>query len=181
MDEYGFETRLRHLEYVLFGQQQQQQQQQLKSPDDAIVQRLGKLNRKLQFIYQKHKPIEYFMEKYDTHSKLLNPNTSTYSMERELLSTNKFAQEVKQVKSLQHVVNGTDFDVVDELKPKLSELDIVHVDQTKQLNKLTREISELMERYNKTVNTVSEIFIAWDNILTSIETHVTNMEHQKQN
>ncbi|CEG68039.1 hypothetical protein RMATCC62417_04372 [Rhizopus microsporus] len=131
----------------------------------------------------------------DTHSKLLNPNTSTYSMERELLSTDvklelllaaqddlkKFAQEVKQVKSLEHVVNGADFDVVDELKPKLSELDIVHVDQTKQLNKLTREISELMERYNKTVNTVSEIFIAWDNILTSIETHVTNMEHQKQN
>lgn len=104
-------------------------------------------------------------------------------MERELLSTDvklelllaaqddlkKFAQEVKQVKSLEHVVNGTDFDgkqyinpkvyklivvyiVVDELKPKLSELDIVHVDQTKQLNKLTREISELMERYNKTVS-----------------------------
>lgn len=119
----------------------------------------------------------------DTHSKLLNPNTSTYSMERELLSTDvklelllaaqddlkKFAQEVKQVKSLEHVVNGADFDgkqyinpktyklivvyiVVDELKPKLSELDIVHVDQTKQLNKLTREISELMERYNKTVS-----------------------------
>lgn len=197
MDEYGFETRLRHLEYVLLGQQQQQQQ--IKSPDDAIVQRLGKLNRKLQSIYQKHKPIEYFMEKCkmlykihivnntciidDTHSKLLNPNTSTYSMERELLSTDvklelllaaqddlkKFAEEVRQVKSLEHVVNGAGFDgkqyinskayklivvyiVVDELKPKLSELDIVHVDQTKQLNRLTREISELMERYNKTVS-----------------------------
>lgn len=62
MDEYGFETRLRHLEYVLLGQQQQQQQQP-KTPDDAIVQRIGKLNRKLQSIYQKHKPIEYFMEK----------------------------------------------------------------------------------------------------------------------
>ena len=60
----------------------------------------------------------------DAHSKLLNPNTSTYSMEREILAPDvklellltaqddleKFSQQVKQVKDLEHVVSGTEFD-----------------------------------------------------------------------
>ncbi|KAG1039868.1 hypothetical protein G6F37_011654 [Rhizopus arrhizus] len=191
MDEHGFEARLRHLEYILYGQQQQQN----KSTNEVIIKRMELLRKELSSIYQNNKSIKYFIEKYDTHSKLLNPNTSTYSLERELLSTDvktelllaaqddlkKFAQEVKQVKSLEHVVSGTELEVVDKLKPQLSSMDVIHVNQTKQLNQLTKEISDLMERYNKTVNTVSEIFIAWDNILTSMETHLTTLEHQKQN
>ncbi|KAG1463676.1 hypothetical protein G6F56_005233 [Rhizopus delemar] len=190
MDEHGFEARLRHLEYILYGQQQSQ-----SKSHDAVIKRMELLKKELGSIYHNNKPIRCFIENYDTYSKLLNPNTSTYSLERELLSTDvkselllaaqddlkKFAHEVKQVKSLEHVVSGTEFNVVDELKPKLATMDISHVDQTKQLNRLTGEISDLMERYNKTVNTVSEIFIAWDNILTSIETHLTSLEHQKQN
>ncbi|KAG0743214.1 hypothetical protein G6F57_004755 [Rhizopus arrhizus] len=191
MDDHGFEARLRHLEYILYGQQQQQN----KSTNEVIIKRMELLRKELSSIYQNNKSIKYFIEKYDTHSKLLNPNTSTYSLERELLSTDvktelllaaqddlkKFAQEVKQVKSLEHVVSGTELEVVDKLKPQLSSMDVIHVNQTKQLNQLTKEISDLMERYNKTVNTVSEIFIAWDNILTSMETHLTTLEHQKQN
>ncbi|EIE77774.1 hypothetical protein RO3G_02478 [Rhizopus delemar RA 99-880] len=194
MDEHGFEARLRHLEYILYGQQQQQN----KSTNEVIIKRMELLRKELSSIYQNNKSIKYFIEKCnldDTHSKLLNPNTSTYSLERELLSTDvkielllaaqddlkKFAQEVKQVKSLEHVVSGTELEVVDKLKPQLSSMDVIHVNQTKQLNQLTKEISDLMERYNKTVNTVSEIFIAWDNILTSMETHLTTLEHQKQN
>lgn len=60
----------------------------------------------------------------DVHAKLLNPNTSTYNLERETLAPDvklellltaqddleKFAQEVKQVKDLEYVVSGTEFD-----------------------------------------------------------------------
>lgn len=60
----------------------------------------------------------------DAHSKLLNPNTSTYSLEREILAPDvklellltaqedleKFVQEVKQVKDLEYTVSGTEFD-----------------------------------------------------------------------
>ncbi|KAI9281068.1 hypothetical protein BY458DRAFT_263513 [Sporodiniella umbellata] len=189
MDEHGFETRLRHLEYILYGQQHTQ-----SNNIDAVIKRMEKLKKELGSIYQNNKPIRYFIEKYDTHSKLLNPNTSTYSLERELLSSDvkselllaaqddlkKFAHEVKQVKSLEHVVSGTEFDVMDGLKPKLATMDVAHMNQTKNLNQLTKQVSDLMERYNKTVNTVSEIFIAWDNILTSMETHITSLEHQRQ-
>lgn len=85
----------------------------------------------------------------------------------------KFAQEVKQVKSLEHVVSGTELEgknnlllssftytllVVDKLKPQLSSMDVIHVNQTKQLNQLTKEISDLMERYNKTVSTTAKLY-----------------------
>lgn len=54
----------------------------------------------------------------------MNPSTSTYNLERETLAPDvklellltaqddleKFAQEVKQVKDLEYVVSGTEFD-----------------------------------------------------------------------
>lgn len=64
----------------------------------------------------------------DVHAKLLNPNTSTYTMEREILAPDvklellltanddleKFAQEVKQVKDLEYVVSGSEFEGIRE-------------------------------------------------------------------
>ncbi|CAO3698424.1 unnamed protein product [Rhizopus stolonifer] len=181
MDEHGFEARLRHLEYILYGQQQSQ-----SKSHDAVIKRMELLKKELGSIYHNNKPIRCFIENYlllnvllnDTYSKLLNPNTSTYSLERELLSTDVKSELLLAAQD--DLKNGTEFNVVDELKSKLATMDISHADQTKQLNRLTGDISDLMERYNKTVNTVSEIFIAWDNILTSIETHLTSLEHQKQ-
>lgn len=60
----------------------------------------------------------------DAHSKVLNPATSTFALEREVLAPEvklelllaaqedleKFAHEVKQIKDLEHVVSGSDFD-----------------------------------------------------------------------
>lgn len=91
----------------------------------------------------------------------------------------KFAQEVKQVKDLEYVVSGTEFDVIDTLGPKLSPLEVTHTEQVTELNNLTKQISQFMERYNGTVNTLSEIFISWDSILTNMETHITALERQK--
>ncbi|CAO3636274.1 unnamed protein product [Mucor hiemalis] len=137
--------------------------------------------------------IVFVLNRY-AHSKLLNPNTSSYSMEREILSPDvklellltaqedleKFAQEVKQVKDLEYVVSGNEFNDVETLGPKLSTLEVSHTDQVKDLNDITNQVSQFMERYNGTVNTLSEIFISWDNILTNMETHVTALERQKE-
>ncbi|OBZ88711.1 Dynactin subunit 3 [Choanephora cucurbitarum] len=191
MDEYGFESRLRHLEHILVGQQSHQL---TKTTSDSIYKRLDAIQKELNSVYKNNKPVKEFVAKYDGHAKLLNPNSSTYNLERETLAPDvklelllaaqedleKFAQEVKQVKDLEYVVNGTDFDVIETLGPKLAPLEVTHADQVKELNDLTRQISQFMERYNGTINTLSEIFIQWDHILTNLETHITALEHEKK-
>ncbi|KAI8079528.1 uncharacterized protein B0P05DRAFT_540979 [Gilbertella persicaria] len=191
MDEYGFESRLRHLEHILVGQHNAQLQ---KLTHESIYKRLELLQRELNTVYKDNKPVKEFVTKYDVHSKILNPTTSTYNIEREILAPDvklelllaaqedleKFAQEVKQIKDLEYVVNGSDFDVIETLGPQLAPLEVAHTNQVKDLNELTKHISQFMERYNGTINTLSEIFIQWDNILTNMETHITALEHEKK-
>ncbi|CEP14752.1 hypothetical protein [Parasitella parasitica] len=187
MDEHGFEARLRHLEHVLLGQNSTQ----VKSTDETLIKRVQALQKELDTLYKNNKAIKDFVTKYETHAKLLNPNTSTYIMEREILAPDvklellltanddleKFAQEVKQVKDLDYVVSGSNFD--ETLGPKLAPLEVTHADQTSELNQITKQVSDFMERYNHIVNTLSEIFIQWDHILTNMESHVCVLERQK--
>ncbi|KAF1806237.1 hypothetical protein V8B55DRAFT_1455023 [Mucor lusitanicus] len=189
MDEHGFEARLRHLEHVLLGQNNTQP----KGNSETLVKRVEALQKELDVVYKNNKPIRDFVTKYDTHAKLLNPNTSTYTMEREILAPDvklellltanddleKFAQEVKQVKDLEYVVSGSEFEVIETLGPKLASLEVTHTDQISELNQITKQVSDFMERYNHTVNTLSEIFIQWDHILTNMESHVGALERQK--
>ncbi|KAI8985441.1 hypothetical protein BDB01DRAFT_87392 [Pilobolus umbonatus] len=187
MDEHGFESRLRHLEYIIVGQHN------TKIPNEHILKRIDLLKRELDAVYKHNKPIKDFTEKYDAHSKLLNPATSTFSLEREILAPDvkqelllaaqddleKFASEVKQVKALEHVVTRSEFDVIEKLGPQLAPLEVVHMNQLTHLNETTKDISVVLDKYNKTINTLSEIFISWDNILVNMEIHVTALERQK--
>ncbi|KAI7898426.1 uncharacterized protein BX663DRAFT_443130 [Cokeromyces recurvatus] len=185
-DEYGFETRLRYLEHILLGQQQQQQ----KDVDENILKRIQALLKNMDAVYKTNKSIKDFITKYDMHANILNPSNSSFALEREVLAPDvklelvlcaqqdleKFANEVKQVKDLEYVVSGKRFDVIESLAPQLSTLEVKHEKQIDKVNELTRQITDFMERYNGMVNTLSEIFISWDHILTNIETHVSTLE-----
>lgn len=57
MDEHGFEARLRHLEYILYGQQQSQ-----SKSHDAVIKRMELLKKELGSIYHNNKPIRCFIE-----------------------------------------------------------------------------------------------------------------------
>ncbi|KAI8981853.1 hypothetical protein BDF20DRAFT_863600 [Mycotypha africana] len=191
MDEYGFGARLRHLEYILFGQQEQYSNTTLN--EATVPERLEALQKELNNVYRQNKPIKDFIRKYEAHSEKLNPVTSTFMLERENLASDvkvelllnaqedieKFAKEVKQIKDLEYVINGSDLAAVDTLEPKLAPLEMSHTDQVTELHRLTKQITDFMERYNGTVNTLSEIFISWDNILTGVETHLLNLERQR--
>ncbi|KAI7856826.1 hypothetical protein BDC45DRAFT_566887 [Circinella umbellata] len=188
MDEHGFEARLRHLEYILAGQTNIP-----RNTKTSTTKRIDELKKELYTLYKTNKPIKEFMERYDTHVKLLDPADSTLAMERELLTTDtklelllaasddleKFAAQVRQVKSLEHVVSGSEYDALDTLGPQLSPLEAKHAEQAKQLDDITKRISQSMDSYNGIVNTLSEIFISWDDILSTMETHVTALERQR--
>lgn len=124
----------------------------------------------------------------EPHAKQLDPAESTLALEREILTTDtklelvlaaydeltQFASQVKQVKSLEHVVNGSDFEgkisfistlkkqmlkltrnvriAVEKLGPDLSAAEVLHAEQSKQLADLTRKVTVAMENYNGLVS-----------------------------
>lgn len=42
--------------------------------------------------------------------------------------------------------------VIETLGPKLAPLEVTHADQISELNQITKQVSEFMERYNHTVS-----------------------------
>ncbi|CAO3622205.1 unnamed protein product [Cunninghamella blakesleeana] len=190
MDQYGFETRLWHLEHILTGEQNSQ----LSRSEASLSQRNQQLSKELNSIYKDNKLLKEFSTKYDPYAKLLNPVNSSYEIERELLQPEtklelifaayddleKFASEVKQIKQLENVINGDDFTAVEKLGPQLTPLEVYHEDQTKKLNDITTRVSKAMDSYNGIINTLSEIFIAWDDVLSTLENHVTTLEKKKE-
>ncbi|KAI8138987.1 hypothetical protein BJV82DRAFT_628629 [Fennellomyces sp. T-0311] len=190
MDEHGFEARLRHLEHIVTGQAASAIPRTTKT---SILKRIDALKKELNTVYKTNKSIKEFIERYDGHVKLLDPADSTLAMERELLTPEtklelvlaacddleQFAAQVRQVKSLEHVVSGSEYDALETLGPQLAPLEARHAEQTKQLEEITKKISQAMDNYNGIVNTLSEIFISWDDILSTMETHVTALERQR--
>ncbi|KAI9306692.1 hypothetical protein BJ944DRAFT_152256, partial [Cunninghamella echinulata] len=186
MDQYGFETRLWHLEHILTGDQNIQ----ISRLAIPLFQRNQQLLKELNNIQKDNKLLKDFAAKYDPYAKLLNPVNSTYEIERELLQPEtklelifaayddleKFAAEVKQIKLLEHVINGDDFTAVEDLGPQLTPLEVYHEEQVKKLNDITTRVSKAMDTYNGIINTLSEIFIAWDDVLSTLENHVTALE-----
>ena len=60
MDEYGFESRLRHLEHILVGQQSHQL---TKTTSDSIYKRLDAIQKELNSVYKNNKPVKEFVAK----------------------------------------------------------------------------------------------------------------------
>lgn len=60
MDEHGFESRLRHLEHVLVGQQTAQVS---KLNKESILKRIETLHKELNSVYKNNKSIKDFIEK----------------------------------------------------------------------------------------------------------------------
>ncbi|KAI8377955.1 uncharacterized protein BYT42DRAFT_362914 [Radiomyces spectabilis] len=190
MDEHGFVARLRHLEHILVGQQVSHLSRDTQL---TLLKRVHALKSELNNVYKNNKTLQAFMDKYDAHAKLLNPNESSLAMEHALLTPETklelvlaaqdeletFAADIKQVKSLEHVVSGTEFEVVEKQGAELSCLEVAHAEQAKQLAITTQKLSSTMDTYNGVINTLSEIFISWDDILTTMETHVAALERQK--
>ncbi|KAG0169882.1 hypothetical protein DFQ28_002792 [Apophysomyces sp. BC1034] len=190
MDEYGFEARLRHLEHILAGQQATHLE---RATQQSLSRRIDALRKELQTVYHNSKSINDFITKYNTHAKLLNPNNSILELEREILAPGtklelvlaaqddleKFATEVKQIKALESVVSGAEYNAVEKLGPELAPLEVAHAEQLKQLTDVTQRVSTLMENYNGVINTLSEIFISWDDILATMESHMSALEREK--
>ncbi|ORX62241.1 hypothetical protein DM01DRAFT_1075226 [Hesseltinella vesiculosa] len=190
MDTYGFDTRLRHLERIVAGESSSN----LVDPPTSLLQQSQTLNKALQTLYKNNTFLQDFEQKYEPYHILLNPAQSTLEMERELLQPetklelvmatyddmDQLARTLQQVKELEHVVNSKDYQSVEQLGSELAPLEVQHGEQATQLAETTNRICTAMDQYNKTIHTLSEIFIAWDDLLSNMEQQISVIENSVQ-
>ncbi|CAI2183177.1 17070_t:CDS:2 [Funneliformis geosporum] len=72
------------------------------------------------------------------------------------------AENLKQINELQSIIEAPEFK-----------------DQSSKANEVSARITQLLDSYNGIVNTLSEIFISWDHILSAIDANVSLLERAK--
>ncbi|CAJ0638427.1 15644_t:CDS:10 [Entrophospora sp. SA101] len=86
------------------------------------------------------------------------------------------ADNLKQIDELQSVIDAPEFKGLDRYLPEITPIEGKHIDQAARTNQVSARMTQLLDRYNGIVNTLSEIFISWDSILSTIDTNITEIE-----
>ncbi|KAF9349495.1 Dynactin subunit 3 [Mortierella sp. AD094] len=155
----------------------------------------GSLSRRIQQVeatlwtaVKERKPIDEFLQKYES-SKLINNPYGSHS-DRELLSLQaktelilaaqedlqKLAEESKEIQSLQRCAEIGGLKSVESHYPELSKLETIHIEQFQEANKISDRANKLTDDYNGLINTLSEVFLSWDALLTAAELKVSEAE-----
>jgi len=140
--------------------------------------------------------LKSFLETYDQVSECVSPfKDSALAMERTVLTPEAkaeiiassseelklVAENLKQIDELQPIIEAQEFKDLEKFLPQLTPIETVHIDQAAKANETSARITSLLEKYNGIVNTLSELFISWDNILTTIEANVSAIERARGN
>jgi len=66
------------------------------------------------------------------------------------------------------------------LQPRLDAILQTHTEDIRLADDLERRIALIMERHASQVDTLSELFVAWDDALTDIEDKVAKLERNRE-
>ncbi|KAG0244860.1 hypothetical protein B0O80DRAFT_494013 [Mortierella sp. GBAus27b] len=158
---------------------------------------VGSLSRRVQKVDTsfwgavKERKIEEFLQKYET-SKLMSSLHGSHS-DRELLTLQakselvlaapddlqKLAEESKEIQALQQCAEIGGLKNVEPQYPLLSKLETIHIEQHQQSNAASDRINKLTDDYNALINTLSEVFLSWDSLLTAAELKVSEAERTR--
>ena len=76
---------------------------------------------------------------------------------------------LERVEKLKGNLDGGNIDTIDELKPKLAELNKIQMEQREAGDSVTEETIELVQKYNNIIASLTEAFIQADQIITKAE------------
>ncbi|CAG8774469.1 7166_t:CDS:2, partial [Racocetra persica] len=91
------------------------------------------------------------------------------------------AENLGQIKDLQESIDAPEFKGLDKLFPQVTPIETSHVDQVARADEASAHITFLLDKYNIFVNILSEIFISWDHILSTLDAHISALERAKAN
>ncbi|PIA18856.1 hypothetical protein COEREDRAFT_84808 [Coemansia reversa NRRL 1564] len=91
----------------------------------------------------------------------------------------KTLSSMRNIRDLQPRVNQPEYATAAALLPQLHKIELLHADQTSNFGQVVAEISSIVDRYHAETEALSEIFITWDRMLTTIERKVSALEAAK--
>ncbi|KAF9314350.1 hypothetical protein BGZ91_006027 [Linnemannia elongata] len=158
----------------------------------SLSRRIQKVETRLWAALKERKPTEEFLQKYEA-SNLITPVNGSHS-DKELLTLLaktelilaaqddllKLSEESKDIQSLQRCAEIGGLKNVESQYPVLSKLETIHIEQCQESNIVSDRVNKLTDDYNGLINTLSEVFLSWDALLTAAELKVSEVEKSRK-
>lgn len=163
-----------------------------------LVRGVEDLQRRLATIVHSSEGLKRFMDHYEQHSDLLNPtfalsatlhtSSPTYDsmspaeleallteMEADVRAADRDLREIEMLESKDVTAAGR-LPEYEALQPRLDALQKAHEEDLQKAADLEQRISGLVHRYATNVETLSDLFVAWDDTLRDTEIEVARLE-----
>ncbi|KAH0836711.1 hypothetical protein J3R83DRAFT_8440 [Lanmaoa asiatica] len=205
----SLELRLRWLEALLLGVRQEPRDRKGREkpvselkPGESLIHLAGDVQRRLNSVVESNDGLKKFMHQYDQHAQLLTPafalsgtlqgSAPTYEnmfpeeldalfseMEPDIRAADRDMREIELLEQKGVLSAGklTDYEA---LQPRLHALLAAQEQDMELAASLEKRIATLVERHATHVDTLSELFVAWDDVLTETESKVKRLERAKE-
>ncbi|KAG2132763.1 hypothetical protein DEU56DRAFT_889108 [Suillus clintonianus] len=204
----SLELRLRWLEALLLGVRQDARDRKGKEkvgPElkhgETLIRLAENVQRRLDSVIQSNDSLQRFMSKYDLHAHLLTaafalsgvlpgpaPTYENMSpeeleallveMEPEIRAADRDMREIEMLEHKGVTAAGKLADY-ETLQPRLDALLKAHQEDIRLAASLEKRIAVLVDRHATHVDALSELFVAWDDVLTETENKVTKLERDR--
>ncbi|KAI0369841.1 hypothetical protein BV20DRAFT_339721 [Pilatotrama ljubarskyi] len=206
----SLELRLRWLETLLFGAKHDAQEPGGKGSTkadklkdgDTLARRAEELQRRLNSIVQSSDGLKRFLDRYDQYAHLLTPQFAlsgslpidppTYEnmspseleaflceMETDIRAAERDLREISALEE-KGVTGAGKLGDHEALQPRLEALLTAHDEDLNAAADLEKRIALLMDRYATNVDTLSELFVSWDQTIRDAEEEVHRMERDRE-
>ncbi|KAF9223980.1 hypothetical protein BS17DRAFT_752898 [Gyrodon lividus] len=203
----SLELRLRWLEALLLGVRQDPRERKGKDklselkPGESLVHLAEDVQRRLNSVVESNDGLKKFMNQFDQYAQLLTPafahsgtlpesDPTCEKMSPEeleaLLAEMEFDirdadRDMREIELLEHkgVLSAGKLTDYETLQPRLQALLAAQEEDMRLAASLEKRISSLVERHATHVDALSDLFVAWDDVLTETESKITKLERDK--
>jgi len=168
----------------------------------TLVRLAADVQRRLDHIVESNEGLKKFMYQYDQHARLLTPAFAlsgtlpgpapTYDdmspdeleallseMEPDIRAADRDMREVELLEQ-KGVLSAGKLADHEALQPRLQALLVAQEQDMSLAASLEKRIASLVERHATHVDTLSELFVAWDDVLTETEKKVKRLERDEE-
>ncbi|KAI5999342.1 hypothetical protein F5J12DRAFT_847721 [Pisolithus orientalis] len=205
----SLELRIRWLEALLIGVRQDPRERRgrgdkltdLKDGETTLIRLAENVQHRLNSVIESNDGLKKFMSQYDRHAHLLTP-TFAYSgtpvgpgpsygnmsaeeleallaeMEPDIRAADRDMREIDLLiqKDVLSAGKLPDYEV---LQPRVKRLLAAQEEDLKLAASLEKRIANLVDRHATHVDALSELFVAWDDVLSGAESKVAQLERDK--
>ncbi|KAF9006172.1 hypothetical protein BDQ17DRAFT_1389735 [Cyathus striatus] len=190
--ELALELRLRWLEAIVLGVKQDAKAKAREVEHlrhgETLVRLVEDLQRRLNAIVEGNEGLKKFMD--HSHDQYLTPAfalsgilpeppTFITEMEPDIRAADRDMREIEilEKKGITEAGRLTDYEV---LQPRLSKLLDAHHEDLELATALEKRIASLVDRHATYVDTLSELFVTWDDTVTEAEHKVMIIERDRE-